>query len=139
MLPTRFKYKKLLPATEIFLSTRPEEEIAQVCNGVGSNVGWFNKLLYHITPDTIWFLSIKTCADIHDVDYTFPKVFSCLSSARIHKKKADRNFLDNMLDEIETRTRNRLLLKLRRARAYNYYYVLQVAGWAAFAKNKIIG
>lgn len=60
----------------------------------------------------------KSC-NIHDKDYT---------DTKIGRKKADDKFLDNMLENAETRP--------RKAQAYLYYGLVRMFGWTSWGVQR---
>lgn len=118
------------------LESNPEQ-FKSYCNGVGSNSGgFFSRLLYHITPNTIWGLSITDCSDIHDVEYSYPKTFLSFTSALDFKACADLRFLYNMKQRINAR--GGFFRKVRLERAAKYYYAVCKWGEKPFIKGKSI-
>lgn len=69
---------------------------AAFCNGVGSRVGIWKTLLWHLTPNSIWFLDITPASDIHDVEYSIPDRYHSMMEARAAWNTANRRFLRNM-------------------------------------------
>lgn len=106
------------------LATEDPQKIIDCCNGVGSEVGFWGKLTYHLTPNTIWFLDITPVSDIHDVDCTYPSRFKNKAEALKHHEEANKRFRKNLQTYIEMHTSNRFLLWLRLDRAAKYYVIL---------------
>jgi len=134
MKPCLEKYRGLFVPQDMLgaLVTRPCE-VDDVCNGVGSNVGWFGRLTYHLIPATIFFLDVTAAADIHDWMYTYPK------TAKIdYKDEADRTFLNNMLRLIDADTSwtGRMLSYPRQRRAMTYYVAVRDFGGPSFWAGK---
>lgn len=123
------------------LASTPEgqEKIKSWCNGVGSEVGFWANLAYHIIPNTIWFLDITCCSDIHDVDYWYPFNFATMEEAIEHKKKADLRLYNNILIHIKKNTTSSMMLWMRNRRAKFYYDMVSNAGEASFLDGKTIG
>jgi hypothetical protein len=125
------------PQARMILDHHPERW-ASLCNGVGSEVGtWWQKWLYHITPDTIWGMDITPASDIHDVEYTVPDYFATKFVAENYRHDSDLRFRHN----IETLAdRNwRILRQKRYLRARVYYHILRQQGAASFYAGKTIG
>lgn len=99
-------------------------ERGKICNGCGTKgLGGL------LVPDTLYGLSITEPCNIHDFMYHVGKT--------IHDKEhADRVFLDNMYRVISTGKNWRLLVWLRRQRAYKYYLAVREFGHDAFFNNK---
>ncbi|MCF6174613.1 MAG: hypothetical protein L3J71_02475 [Victivallaceae bacterium] len=107
------------------------------CNGVGSpGTGWLSRLIYKLTPNTIWGMNITDCSDVHDVDYTIPSEFPRLIDAINHKRQADFRFFENLTTRITGR--GGFFEDLRHRRASKYYYALSHFARANFLKNKTI-
>lgn len=93
----------------------------ELVNGAGSKgYGW-------LVPDTIWGLSIREAANIHDYMYS-------LGTSIEDKEQADRVFLNNMLRIIEAANHfgSSLLAYPRRFRAKNYYRAVKYFGGPDF-------
>ncbi|QSH40793.1 hypothetical protein P0136_11415 [Lentisphaerota bacterium ZTH] len=132
------KYDGLIisAATQDLLDNDPLR-FKSLCNGVGSKVGsWFDRLLYHLTPNTIWFMDITDGADLHDVDYSVPTLFHSIEAALQYRLDADQRFLNNL--EIRITERGGLLKGLRLRRAKKYYYLLRGFGEESFMAGKRI-
>lgn len=110
-----------------------------ICNGVGSRVGFWSRLLYHIIPNTIFFLDITPASDIHDYDYCYPFHFDSLKSALLFKHAADCRFRENCFKIIDHETRWEWLKTMRRIRVEKYYFALSAYGLTAFLAGKSIG
>ena len=110
---------------------------ARYCNGVGSRIGGFwSRLFYHFIPNTIWFMNITDCSDLHDVDYSVPNVFATLADARQYRLDADLRFYNNLLIRIEER--GGWFEHARKHRAIVYYNTLRVMGEDSFMDGKQI-
>lgn len=135
------KYHNLLmsPETKDFLLHTPEDRLAKVCNGVGSREGWFNRLVYHIIPNTIWGLDITPASDLHDIGYTVPATFRTLEEARKHKEMEDYFFETNCKILILRGTKWEWLRKIRNRRVDKYVAILKSSGMTSFMSNKTIG
>ena len=112
------------------------EKFKACCNGVGSQSGFWNKLIYPFIPQTAWGVSLRPASDIHDVEYTYPDHFYCKKSALKWKKEADKRFKNNCYILIKRKTKWRWLLKLRILRAREYYFALSEFGEEAFLTDK---
>ena len=133
------KYDGLLisrPALEI-MNTRPLE-FKRCCNGVGSTIGFWSKLLWYLTPNTVWGLNITCCSDLHDVDYNHPQIFESVEKALQWKEESDNRFYKNLKTHIKRNTKNRWLLYLRLKRARKYYYAVKNFGETSFLADKTI-
>ena len=111
------------------------QKFKSFCNGVGSQVGWASPL-YHLIPNTIWFLDITPASDIHDVEYSHPTQFITRNEALLFKEYADERFYQNMLILIERKGGWMRKMRLRRAKIY--YYLVLNCGEQSFLKNKDI-
>ncbi|MCX6986524.1 MAG: hypothetical protein NT118_17525 [Lentisphaerae bacterium] len=119
------KYKGLQLSPEFQrLASQDPQKIVDCCNGVGSEVGFWGRLTYHFIPNTIWFLDITPCSDIHDVDYYYPSHFKDKAAAFRHKEESDRRLLDNLNAYIIIHSRKQWLAALRMRRAPFYWGVL---------------
>lgn len=108
------------------------------CNGVGSKVGFWGKLTYHLIPNTIWFLDITPASDIHDVEYYVPDTFPTRAAAIEWKVQADQRFLDNMLALIQAHSANAFMRIVRTRRAVAYYNAVREVGENSFLEGKTI-
>jgi hypothetical protein len=115
------------------------QKIKDCCNGVGSEVGWWGKLTYHLIPNTVWGLDVTEFSDIHDYDYCYPESFATKQDALNYKHLADNRGLDNILAIIDRDTKWTWLKIMRRARAMKYYDALDIFGEDSFLDGKIIG
>jgi hypothetical protein len=107
------------------LAVEDPEKLMACCNGVGSETGGFwARLTYHLTPNTIWFLDVTPCSDIHDVDCTYPQHLKNKVEALKHMDAANIRFRENLETWIGMHTRNKFLLYLRLSRAMAYYAIL---------------
>lgn len=116
-----------------------QETIKKLCNGVGSEIGWIGNLTYHLIPNTIWFLNVTCCSDIHDVDYNYPDHFATQEEAFKCKADADLRLYNNLVTHIKKNTTNCILLRMRLNRAYMYYLAVANAGQLSFLEGKIVG
>ena len=129
-----------------FLKKNKPEVLAPICNGVGSRLSW----TYHFIPDTIWGVDITPASDIHDFDYTWPKLFPAeldgltYSTGNAYKNHAYRTFLNNMVRIFEWHENlpglkgwiHRRLAGVRRRRAQTYFEILQKWGGPSFWDGK---
>ena len=120
------------------LSSTPEgiQKIIGWCNGVGSEVGFWAKLVYHIIPNTIWFLDVTAVSDIHDVDYWYPSHFKNKALAIKFKAEADLRLKHNFETYIKRYTTNKIMLRLRLNRAEVYYLAVSRVGEQSFLEGK---
>ena len=81
-----------LITTNEYDNLTPEEK-AEICNGMGSEVTWWNRLLKKIIPDHFFGLDMTEAADIHDFMYW-------KGGNLFDKITADLVFLYNMLSMI---------------------------------------
>jgi hypothetical protein len=133
--PHKYDGLEISPAARELMESDPER-FKRCCNGVGSKVGFLAKLVYHIIPNTIWFMSIKEAADLHDVDYSVPQTFKTKAEALEYKRQADFRFYMNVV--ILIKRRGGYFERWRRRRAFVYYETLRLAGEASFLAGKII-
>lgn len=123
-----------------FYLAHDPDKIKAVCNGVGSPSSW----TYHLTPNTIWGLDITAAADIHDWMYTYPPDFATEADALAYKEKADRVFRNNLIRIFEQAEAqpgfkgwmHRRIAGVRRARAQEYFMILQNFGGTSFWEGK---
>lgn len=116
------KKKQPLYASPSYIAASPEERKAR-SNGCGA------KGILDFVPDTFYGLSVTQACNIHDWMYSDGRTLA-------DKEAADRIFLNNMLRIISNHTENRLLLALRRRRAYTYYECVKRFGAPAFFAGK---
>ena len=114
------KVKLYAPEDYWELTSEQRKTILNKCGPKG--FGW-------IVPDTIWFLNIGEACNIHDYMYAVGVTLE-------DKKEADRVLFNNILRLIEAKTKNRILLKLRKRRALIYYEAVKHFGGPAFWKDK---
>ena len=139
MKPCHFKYDGLDMCEESrTLLMEDLEQFASHCNGVGSRVGWFGKLTYHFIPNTIWGLNITPASDIHDVEYSYPKIFVDRECATIFKVETDIRFMDNLKTLINRETEWGWVRRLRLSRAKKYYRAVKNIGKDSFFDGKMI-
>lgn len=94
-LLTRLKpnLSKLL-TTEAYEALTAEQK-AEVCNGMGSQTTWWNRILYKLIPNHFFGLDMTECGNIHDFMYW-------KGGTLWDKIVADLVFLYNMLYTIYT-------------------------------------
>jgi hypothetical protein len=123
-----------------------KDEFIDSCNGVGSEVGWKNRLTYHIIPDTLGFLNVTDCSDLHDVDYQVPDRFKTIEDALKCKREADDRYHRNLLTRIReadpewdgtTKNAGRLT-RYRLMGAHIHYKAIRSCGEESFLDGKII-
>lgn len=131
-------YCHLLMATDTYVLLRDHPDIFFAnANGVGSKVGW-SAPLYHLIPDTIWFLNIRAAANVHDVEYKFPETFQTMAEAIAWKNAADHRFLCNMEIIVRMQGSCKLVERARLHRAMVYFLLVQKYGMASFMDKKTI-
>lgn len=132
------KYRGLvkLEPVQKLLKEDPSK-FASYCNGVGSKVGWFNKILWHFIPNTIWGLNCTASTDLHDVGYAHPAQFKNIHDALAYKDSVDHNFHTNLIKQINKA--GGVLRVIRLLRADKYFRLVQECGKEAFLADKIIG
>jgi len=140
--PKKYKGLEMSRVAKRILYESPEK-FAKCCNGVGSQTGFWNKIVYKLIPDNYYYfkffgLSFRPCADIHDVEYTYPKVFHTIEDALLWKKLADKRFFKNCRRLIKMRTKWRWLRKIRLEKARLYRWALTNFGKEAFLYGKEI-
>ena len=134
------KYMKM--TTEIWNCLRNEnKKFVSFCNGVGSKIGFWNKIFYHIIPDSIWFLNITGASDLHDVGYSVPKTFKSYKDAFNYWNEVNEQFRDNLIMLIESRNSWKYIKEARLLRTSNYYKLLTaaIAWWSFISDKKISG
>lgn len=94
-----------------------KEEIKKYTNGCGPK-----KLNgYRLIPDKIWFVSIEEACRIHDWEYYMAE--SCED-----KRKADCNFLLNLLEITDKRSKTKLTRWFRDHMAFRYFIAVYYGG-----------
>ena len=136
ILTRKYANMEMAPTTRGLLDSSPRKFLSY-CNGVGSQTGWFNKLIYHFIPNTIWGLDITPASDVHDVEYAYPHIFNNLLEALEFKFSADKRFKRNVFTLIDTKTRWEWLKRLRKARAMEYEFILRHCGEESFLSGKV--
>jgi len=94
-----------------------------ICNGMGAKDSALAKLI----PNTMYFLDVTEAANIHDYEYS-------IGESSNDKKRADRNFFENLL--IIINDAGGILAFFRRRRALKYYEAVHYGGYHAFWTNK---
>ena len=131
------KYEGLQLSAEFArLATEDPQKILDCCNGVGSKIGFWNKLIWHIIPNTIYFLNITPVSDIHDVDCTYPSHFKNKDLALKHLWDSNMRFRENLETFIDIHTQNKFMLYLRLKRAIGYYVALVKGCETSFMEGK---
>lgn len=135
------KYKDLLmpELTKELLELYPKV-FRLYCNGVGSKIGFWRTLLWHITPNTIWGLDITPASDIHDVGYSYPHIFQSKEQALEYKSARDYELYDNIVILIERDKSwwGKLVKNFRIIRAKTYFELVYFGGDESFMDGKII-
>jgi len=109
------------------------------CNGVGSQIGFWNKLVYHFIPNFIGLIDITPAADIHDVEYSVPFVFATMSEAKKAWEDANMRFLSNCRRLIDAGTSWKWLRASRYFVATKYYALLETdSAWKSFLSGRTI-
>jgi hypothetical protein len=115
------------------------KKFVSLCNGVGSRIGFWNKLIYHFIPDCIGLLNITCCSDLHDVGFSVPKGFKTIEDAYEYFEQVNWDFLSDLRRRIETGTHTYLIRKSRYFVATRYYDAVQSSiGWTSFMSGKLI-
>jgi hypothetical protein len=131
------KAKKMDMSTEArWLIENHPKEARSYCNGVGSTATFLDRLLYHLTPNTIWGLSIIAASQVHDIEYSYPTIFRNTEEAAEFKRLADLRFYANMISLIWSGPEFLRDARLRRAKIY--YEAVMHFGHTAFNKGKKI-
>lgn len=137
--PKKYEGLKISKQCQILLSNDSEKFIS-FCNGVGSTIGFWSTLLWHLTPNTIWGLNITPASDLHDVGYNWPMVFNNKEEALMYKIEIDNNFYDNMMTLIQNDDSwwGVLSKQWRIIRATSYYETVKNFGEESFLDGKIL-
>lgn len=98
---------------ESYLDATPEERAA-VVNQCGPN-GWLNKFI----PNSILGLDISRECDLHDWNYSNAKTSEDF-------KKADHEFLKNILEKIKKNNSNFILKFIRKGIAFIYFSAVRI-------------
>lgn len=83
----------------------------KICNGMGSQKTWWNRILYRLIPDHFFGLNMAPCANRHDYGYS-------LGGPRWMKIVEDCVFLFNMVSRIWRAGRKHRLKRLWLASKY---------------------
>jgi len=125
------------PQARVILDHHPDKWV-EYCNGVGSpEGGWFRRLTYRLTPDTIWGMDITPASDIHDVEYTVPDHYNTKFTAEEYRHESDMRLRRNI--EALADRGWRFLRAKRYARARAYYHIVRVMARDGFYKGKSFG
>jgi len=107
-------------------------------NGVGSQVGFWNKLAYHVIPDSVVGINITGESDLHDNGFEVPMNFDTFEKAYKYFQDVNSDFLSNMRMHFN-KTKWKWLRRRRMARAEFYYYLVESeTGWISFMDGKTI-
>ena len=112
------------------------KKLQKCFNGVGSRVGFWNRLFYHLIPNTVWGLDITAASDPHDADYTYPKHFRNRQEALAHKAEADDRLETNIEIYGDMHKTWEWLDKLRHQRAREYHFIVSHLGEESFLQGK---
>ena len=95
-----------------------------ICSGCGTKglTGLF-------VPDTMYLLNISPACNIHDWMYHEGTTLA-------DKERADRIFLNNLIRLITIESKSRLLISLRKRRAFKYYKAVDIFGAPAYWSSK---
>ena len=109
-------------------------------NGVGSEVGWFNRTMRWLIPrwirNRLFGVDITPASDLHDVEYSIKIKFKTILDGEAFKDNADQNFRRNMIILIKRDKNANTLDDLRFAEARLYYLAVGYCGSASFWKGK---
>lgn len=112
------------------------KEFKRYCNGMGSRNTLWDRIVWHLLPNTIWGLNVTPASDIHDVEYSYPTIFRNTEEAAEFKRLADLRFYANMISLIWSGPKFLRDSRLRRAKIY--YEAVMHFGNDAFNKGKKI-
>lgn len=136
--PKKYEGLEMSIATRQLLENDPKA-FAAACNGVGSRIGFWNKLAYHFIPNFIGLINITPASDLHDVEFTVPITFATMSDAVQAWEDANMRFLSNCRRLIERGTRLSWIRKSRYWVACRYYKVLgSSSSWQSFLAGRNI-
>ena len=137
--PKKYVGLEMADSTKWLLENH-KNEFKSYCNGVGSTSTWFDRLLWHITPNTIYGMNITPASDIHDSEYSYPTVFRTKGEALRFKFETDLRFYHNMILLIARKYKwyNKFFAIPRLNRAKLYYEAVSHFGMDAFIKDKKI-
>ena len=136
--PEKYKGLEMSDAAKNLLYSDPKK-FASYCNGVGSRVGFWNKLAYHFIPNTIGLVNVTPASDIHDVEYTVPFEFESLALAKKAFDEANMRLYNNLVIIIERHGRDSFFYEMRMWVAKKYYEIVSSSrGETSFYKGKKI-
>ena len=122
-------------------------------NGVGSNIGFFNKLVMRLWlplfRNCLLFLNITPSSDIHDVEYSLKLMFKTIMEGTLFKRQTDLRFYHNMLIIIQRQSKPvwfnlipysntlwHLVETYRKDKAWVYYEAVKDLGNTSFWNGK---
>ena len=109
-------------------------------NGVGSEVGWFNRTMRWLIPSWIrnglFGVDITPASDLHDVEYSIKIKFTTIAEGEGFKDKADLNFRRNMITIVKRNNKANTFDSFRFVEARLYYLAVGYCGSASFWKGK---
>ncbi len=124
------------PASFWFTLDKDPSMIAQISNGCGAKIKdsqpLYTRLFYRGLSkliNTMWFLNVSPCCDIHDWGYLIGK-------DERDREHYDHMLLDNHITWVRFHTKWGWLRSLRFARAMKFYTILRLYGAAAFWADK---
>lgn len=110
-------------------------------NGVGSEVGWFNRTMRWLIPrwlrNKLFGVDITPGSDLHDVEYSIKIKFKTISEGEVFKENGDRYFKENMGILIRKDKKINSLDSLRFVKARLYFIAVGFCGSASFWTGKI--
>ena len=112
------------------------KEFKRNCNGMGSRNSVWDRIVWHLLPNTIWGVNVTPASDIHDVEYSYPTIFRNEKEAAEFKRETDNRFYSNMLTLIWRGPK--FLRNWRIHRVKLYYESVEHFGNDAFNKGKKI-
>ena len=115
------------------------KQFKSYCNGVGSRVGFWNKMIYHFIPDFIGLINITPSSDNHDVDFSYPLSFANMAEAWKAFREANDRFLANLTIQIERSTYLKWIENFRLKIAHKYFdLVNSQTGWQSFMDGRTV-
>lgn len=135
--PEKYKGLEMSEEAANLLYSDPKK-FASYCNGVGSRVGFWNKLAYHFIPNTIGLVNVTPASDIHDVEYCVPAEFENMALAKKAFDEANRRLYDNLVIIIERNGRDSFFYGMRMWVAGRYYDIVCRLGEKSFFSGKTI-
>jgi len=121
----------LLESTSVFMS---------YTNGVGSEVGWFNRIARWLVPrwirNRLFGVDITPASDLHDVEYSIKIIFKTISDGESFKNRGDRSFKENMETLIRRDKHINSIDTLRFVKSKIYFLAVGYCGSASFWKGK---